>query len=349
MKLVTETPPYRQLTHEVIRPINGRSVTFTLMGTLMLLFLANWAVLWLSQAYPYNRGYWVVQQKWELLQNLTAPVDWLIVGDSTGNQGLVPDVFEERLGGTAVNLSTEGGMVALDDVWLLEDYIEKFGPPAHVLIIHSYDAWHRDVETIYIAKTPLSWNSWQNAYIPSLSLTAQESFNVWLARYVPLYADNVSLGKLIRQRIYGWPIFERRYKLQEDGFMPLESVPNSAFVYEDLETHLNFVANSSFVMSDVNRQALAQLKFLAETYHIEMYLAFGPMYEGLAEEEAFKAYFNLVQTELQSFADQSENVHLLPTTAVFPADQLENVDHVILDAARLYTNLIASDIEKLQQ
>lgn len=131
--------------------------------------------------------------------------------------------------------------------------------------------------------------------------------------------------------------------------MPLETVPASSSVLEDMQDHLKFVANNEFVMSDINQQALAQLVNLAEAHNIEVYLAFGPIYEGLAQEEAFQIYLGQVQAALQTFADQSEHVHLLETTAAFPADQMENVDHVILEAANTYTNLIAAEIEGLQK
>ena len=246
MELKSETPPYKQLTHEAIQPTNGRAATFTILGTIFFVLVANWAVMWLAETYPYNRGYWLVEQKWEKLEALTAPVDWLIVGDSTGNQGLVPEVLEERLGGTAVNLNTVGNMAALDDVWMLEAYIEQFGSPDQLLIIHSYDAWHRDVDPVFVAKTPLPWNSWQNKFAPPLLLTTQEKLNIWLARYFPLYADNVSLSVLIRERVFlQRPILQTRYALQPNGFMPVETVPASSQLNQDAQLHLDFVANNS--------------------------------------------------------------------------------------------------------
>ncbi len=350
MKLETEKAPYKQLTHEIIQPLNGRSAAITVIGTIFLLLLANWAVLWYIQEYPRNRGYWLVRQKWELLHELAAPVDWLIVGDSTGNQGLVPEVLEEQLGGTAVNLNTVGNMGAVDDVWMLEEYIERFGPPAHVLVIHSYDVWRRDVKPVFVAKTPLPWNSWQNKYVPSLSLTNEEQFNLWLVRYFPLYAENKSLGEIIKEWIYAQrPIFQKRFNLQDNGYMPLMTVPASSLFRQDVQNHINFVANSSFVMSDINQQALTQLINLADTHDIDVYLAFGPLFEEVAANEAFQTYYGQVRTELQAFADRSENLHLLPEIFTFPADQMENVDHVIFEAAKAYTSLIASAVEEVQK
>ena len=347
MKLESENPPYKQLTHEVIKPISRRSVAFTIGGTVLFLALLNWGVLWLEETYPYNRGYWLVNQKWEMLHTLVEPVDWLILGDSTGNQGIVPDVLEERFGGTAVNLNTVGNMGALDDVWMLEEYISRFGPPSNVLIVHSYDIWSRDVEPIYLAKTPLPWNSWQQTYAPVLSLTSQEEFNAWLARFVPLYADNISLGLLIRERVYlQKPVLAERYHLQPDGFMKVETAAGSAEIELDLQQHLIFVAEQKFELSEINQRVLSQLIFLAEENDIEVYLAFGPVYEALAQDDQFQTYFEDVRTELQSVAAQSEQLHLLGLRAVFPANQMENVDHLIFDAAKIYTNMIVDEIEK---
>ncbi|WP_420644534.1 hypothetical protein [Candidatus Leptofilum sp.] len=57
-------------------------------------------------------------------------------------------------------------------------------------------------------------------------------------------------------------------------------------------------------------------------------------------------YFQQVRAELQAFADESEQLHLLETLAAFPANQMENVDHLIFEAAKTYTGIIAAEIEE---
>ncbi|WP_420631804.1 hypothetical protein [Candidatus Leptofilum sp.] len=347
MPLKTETTPYKQLTREKVRPVRGTEVAFLILGTLFLLFLLNWGVLWLEKAYPYNRGYWLMAQKWERLYALPEPVEWLILGDSTGNQGIVPEVLTEQLGGTAVNLNTVGSMAALDDVWMLEAYIEEHGPPPHLLIVHTYQVWHRDIEPVFLAKMPIPWQSWENKFEPRVSLTAQEEMDAWLARYFPLYTDNVSLARLIRGWVYSQrPIFAQRYQLQADGFMRVEISPQAARVESDMQQHLKYVAFNSFELSTINQQALSQLIVLAEAHDIDVYLAFGPLYEGVVENARFQLYFQQVRAELQAFADESEQLHLLETLAVFPANQMENVDHLIFEAAKTYTGIIAAEIEE---
>jgi hypothetical protein len=48
------------------------------------------------------------------------PVDWLILGDSSVNQGVIPSIFEDEFGERAINLGTNGIMITLDDLWMIE-------------------------------------------------------------------------------------------------------------------------------------------------------------------------------------------------------------------------------------
>ncbi|GJM40176.1 MAG: hypothetical protein DHS20C20_04580 [Ardenticatenaceae bacterium] len=327
--------------------MNGRSAALTVGGTIFLLILINWGVMWMDRNYPENRGYWLVRQKWELLNQLSEPVDWLILGDSTGNQGLVPEVLTERLGGTAVNLNTVGGMGAVDDAWMLAEYIDRFGPPPQVLIVHTYDVWPRRVAPVFLAKTPLPWGAWQDEYIPSVILDGEEKRDVWLTRYFPLYANNTTLGRAIRRWIYeGTPILQKRFQLQPNGYMPLAAVPESSNIERDLQDHLHRINANAFSLSESNREALNQLVALAETHEIEIFLAFGPLYEKLAADENFQAYYAAERAEIEQITNLSAYVHLLETTAVFPADKMENVDHLIFEAAQIYTGMLSEEIRE---
>ena len=75
-----------QLTEEVVGPARPRRVWATLALTLALVALADVAVCALRDDHSTNRAYWLVREKWKLLTELDAPVDFLILGDSSGNQ-----------------------------------------------------------------------------------------------------------------------------------------------------------------------------------------------------------------------------------------------------------------------
>lgn len=53
-----------------------------------------------------------------------------------------------------------------------------------------------------------------------------------------------------------------------------------------------------------------------------------------------------MQDNLRQFDEESDRLHYLEVTAVFPADEMENVDHVIDAAAVKYTKMLAAAIDQ---
>jgi hypothetical protein len=106
----------------------------------------------------------------------------------------------------------------------------------------------------------------------------------------------------------------------------LLTAPSPDNVLKNADEHLAEVAHNSFYISSNNRAAMAQLRQLVDRYQFEVYLVNSPLYEGLLEDEAFQHYYADMQAQMRLYADQSEFIHFLELTAVFPADQMENVD-----------------------
>ena len=341
------TPPaYKQLTDEIEPEANGRSLLITLLATLILLLLINAASIWYLDKYPNNRGYWLVKAKWERLQAMEEPVDWLIVGDSSANQGIRPTDLTAELDGSAINLATVASMGAVDDVWMLQTYIQQFGPPPNVIVVHTTDAWHRQLQMVFIGKSTMPWSAW-NDLQPDLNLTFQQQLDIFLARYVPIYADNRSLSNVIMDTVIeGKPFFISKYSLDPHGFMAQQRAARSRVRKEAFEL-IQFAKNGQFVMSETNQQAVNQLVTLADTYAIQLYFVPGPLYEGLMEDEAFQDYFTQVQTTLLQLSQGSDHVHVIDRPITFPANEMENPDHIIERAVERYTRYIAAAIQDI--
>lgn len=343
----TDERLYMQLPREIAVRSSGRVVLLNVLVPLVVFLVTNVALLWYLDRYTVNRGYWLLERKWQILRTMKGPVEWLIVGDSSGNQGIVPSVLQDELGETAVNLCTIGGTAALDDVWMIEEYIARFGAPENVLVVHSYDAWHRDIQPILLAKIPLPWGYW-SAYEPAPDLSVEDQFNIFLGRYVPLYAENMTIGSIMMLAIQSPDsLFESPFHLEPDGYMPVTEA-DPRYVERDVEEHFDLVRENSFVLAEINRTSLEQIIVLADRHHIDVFIANGPIYEGLSEDEDFQEYFSEVQKELNGFAVRSEHVHYLPALAAFSSSQMQNVDHVIHSAAEKYTETLAVEIAKVR-
>lgn len=295
------------------------------------------AGLWLERSSP-NLGYRLIRSKWEALRALDAPVDWLILGDSSGNQGLRPDVLERTLGGRARNFCTIGDTLTLNDAWMLRDYLSRFPAPRAVVVVHVYDVWRRDPNVSILAQAPLSFFAWiglkPRPPLDSASLVE------WLAvRLLPIYSESLSLRDLIRRPTL------RRPDLPSpgpDGFMAVNGA-NPARVLEQKTGHLAFVRSTPFKMSPANRSGLEEMIRLAEEKGFDLWLTPSPMYEGLYHEPDFQAYYSALLAELDALSRIHPRVRILMREPpLYSPNQMENADHVVGEAALYYSERVAA-------
>ncbi|MEB3358125.1 MAG: hypothetical protein VKK04_15460 [Synechococcales bacterium] len=335
----------QSLPQERVAPVQRRTVWLTLGGAVALLLAANLAMDGLLTHFTTNRGYFLTRRKWELLANLQQPVDWLVLGDSSCNQGVVPEILSDRLGGTALNLCTFGPMLSLDNVWMLEQHIQQVGAPRHVLIVQVYDIWHREIdeESISLLAQIPDLAAKRSTLKPALSLNQEDETKLFLHRYAPLYSASETLEDWIREPLASYQYLQK-FTLTDSGFMPFaESRP--AEVRADTERHREFVQKERFQVSDINQRSLHRLRQLAETHGIEVYFASSPLYAGLYADPDLRAYYRQMYRWLEDFVASSDRLHLiLEDPVTFEAHQMQNADHVTPAAAAIYTERLAVEI-----
>ncbi|MGB3492351.1 MAG: hypothetical protein WBA57_06465 [Elainellaceae cyanobacterium] len=335
----------KPLPQEIVKPVRKRELWVGLIGTLLVLLLCNGLADLFLNYLNSNRGYFLVSLKWNLLMQQSRPVDWLIVGDSSCNQGVDPDVLMDELGGQALNLCTVGSMLTIDDVWMLEQHINQVGPPRNLVIVHVYDIWHRDVEEetlAHLAQIPLSNDELDKFSLP-LSLEPEDRLELFLHRSIPLYSANKSLEEWIREPVESFRE-SREFIVTDRGFMPRKEINQSLFS-QDVRKHLEFVGDHHFERSAINQKTLEQIRTFAEQYQIEVYLTSAPLYEGLYQDEEFRRYFRQMQRSLSDFAETSDRFHIiLKNPVTFNAEEMQNTDHLLAPAAETYTRRLARAI-----
>lgn len=280
----------------------------------------------------------MIRSKWQSLRALDAPVDWLILGDSSGNQGLRPDVLERTLGGRARNFCTIADTLTLNDAWMLRKYLSRFPPPKGVVVVHVYDVWRRSPSVAVLAQAPLSLTAWLDLR-PRPPLDSSALIE-WLAvRLLPIYSESLSLRELLRRPTL------RRPDLPvpgPDGFMATTEA-NPARVLDQKAGHLAFVRSTRFQMSEANRAGLEEMIRLAEEKGFDLWLAPSPMFAGLYREADFQAYYREEIAELEALSKLHPRLRLLlREPPLYSEAQMENADHVVGDAARAYSEVVAS-------
>ncbi|MEX1364099.1 MAG: hypothetical protein AB1Z98_13310 [Nannocystaceae bacterium] len=324
------------------------AVLVVLMAATVL--AANWGVGRFLDRRGTNLGYVYIAHKWRVLGRLRAPVDWLVLGDSSGSQGFDPAVLQEQTGKTAVNLGTIGNFGLSDDLWMLEEYIERFGPPQRVVLIHVYDVWYRRLKPDLVGRIPRPWVLTDET-AERYDFDEEMRRDIFLNRYVRLFAERTSLRKSIQ---YAWlrlvsdedELAELRRKdralppedpeLLDSGFVRMCGSATSA-LKRDARGHMRFVKKRRPRISKDNREALLEIARLAQEHGFEVHVVNGPVYERLRIKPEFGKYFDRQVQLLEKVVEDYPQVHIAPETMGFDGDQLQNVDHISCEATGDYT------------
>lgn len=313
--------------------------------SLVMVFLINLLMIGYLDRYSINYGYWTIHQKWNLLGRLTSPVDWLILGDSSCSQGIMPAIFISELNQSAINLCTTGDMGTLGDLWMLEEYIQRFGAPKNVLVVHTYDIWYRDFNPVRLGQIPRPWRFWENHTFGNDLMGKKDVRDAtFLEHYVPLYSQNKTIGMLIRSSVAGkHNPFIASWDIGPDGFVPAQE-PKPEIVLAGEKQQIDFVSQNKFQVSPLNEQALREIVEVADTYNFNLYLANSPVFADLFDNADYQAYYQSMQAYLQDLTNQSNYVQYISSVMTFPAEKMQNPDHLIVSAAEEYTQWLVREI-----
>jgi hypothetical protein len=332
-----QAAPYPQLTYERYESLGGwhKLRVVVLLSSLVVLTMNVLAFVYLETNDP-NSTFYIVRAKWRLLNELQNPVDWLILGDSSANQGFDPRILQTEYGLSSVNLGTIASWGLVDNAWMLERYIERFGAPQAVLMIHVYDAYDRTLRVRFMVQAPLHFGFWEQFGL-KVPIPDQEQMDYALNRYLPLYYHNRSIVNMLES-----DLINRRPVMPAtlDGFM-IEEKANPDLVVSDRNLHLADLPGMVFRPSSMNIAALRYMIGLAEREGFTLYLKDSPIDEILYNAPDFQAIHQEIQTWLRSFEAESSAFVYLDEPSLFPIDMLQNADHVTVKGAAIFTRQVA--------
>jgi hypothetical protein len=327
---------------EVVPKSRPRAVAISLVVALLAFLGANLCAKCVLDRHTSNRAYWLISAKWRLLEAQTAPVDWLILGDSSGNQAVQGDRLAQKLGGSTLNLCTIADMLVVHDAWVLRRYLDRVGPPKNVVVVHVADVWPRQLQNkqkMLLGKVPLPWGSWEKAE-PPLTLTPRETFALFLDRYVPLYTDNLTISRwATRPKTF----LKSRMSLDAWGYMRIDS-PDPKNAVQDGKNKILYFGNARKV-SSANQAGLLELIRLSEEYGFRLIVAHAPVVDVLGTSPQFAVRLREMEASLRQAAGPDTPLPLvLNPPVMFPAALMQNCDHVTHPAASRYTDLLSEAI-----
>ena len=160
--MIEDKPRYPQYPVEKAYTTSSRRVVLSIVLTLGIVIGLNILVRIYLDIRPESSTDRLIAYKWELVEGQTEKVNILILGDSSANQGVNPEIISEAFGGRVLNAATIGNWVLVDDVWLLETLINTVGPPDSVILVHVYDVYHRDFTKNLLIQGPVAPSEWNS-------------------------------------------------------------------------------------------------------------------------------------------------------------------------------------------
>ena len=337
----------KKLPEEKIIQLKKKSIIIVFSIVIVLVVLINIFFYYYLQNYISNNlGYVIVKKKWDLILKPNQNADVLILGDSSGNQGLKAELFASNLNLYALNLCTIGDLLLVDDSWMLQYYLSKHSPPKYVILIHVYDVWHRqNIQKILLSQFNFNLINSKN-FCPNIKLNWFDKINIELSKYIPLIYQNQGISYILT---HPKMIFKKNDKLfDEYGYMP-STLVNTDNVQRDFNEHIDFLKNNDFKISELNFQALENIIELSKKYDFKLYIANSPIYEDLYEHSYFSKYYKDLSEFLDSIDRENENVYFINNPPlIFPTEVMENVDHIIDSASVVYTLKILNEIKIIE-
>ncbi|HEY1038476.1 MAG TPA: hypothetical protein VGF30_03680 [Bacteroidia bacterium] len=329
---------------EIVKPSGKGEITTIFSFVLSVLLVLNVALYYYFEKFDPRDWKFLAHIKWGILKNLNGPADWLITGDSSGNQGIETSPFKEELGETAYNLCTIGPMLTLDDSWMLEYHINKYGPPKNVLMIHVYDLWNRKADHEVLSENPVT-TIFKDGLGPDLGWSYSQKAKMLSYRLFPIYSKHHGLKMLLSGEAK-W--FVPAAEVDSSGFNK-RILPKPDNVIKDTEGHIKFVKDSAFALSDECRMGLKHIKALVDKHNIELYITMSPLHDSLYFNPYFQKYKNSIDSMLYDFAQNDKHIHLINNPPmVFKAEEMDNSDHVVGKASHTFTLHLINEIKKIR-
>jgi len=325
-----------------------------------------------------NLAYGLTDQKWALLRepgSFDPRTVVLVLGDSAGNQGVDPVVLGRVLarGGEAgagvasatgnaprvLNLCTVADALAVHDAWMLSRWIEQHGPPAEVVLVHTYDMWYRRADAApaaaMLARVPVPLWEW-GGLRPRVRLSWERWALLLSSRWAPMYAQDASLRELLGSPARTWERVTTRagtiwQSVDKNGFLSASQARPVA-VERDTRGHLGFLRAhtrefTAFRLSEDNLAGLQEIARLGEEHGFRVWLAAAPMYRGLWESPAMQTYHGQLRARLRRFDRRHPSVGIVLSEPVrFEMHQMQNADHTVETAAAEYARVLGEAIRR---
>lgn len=344
--------PKRSHRPHMPHPRGWAGIAATLAVALVVLLVFNSGAYYYLREQPTSKSGWDAKAgayatlaPWHGLMDLEGPVDTIVLGDSCADWDMVTGPIADRLGGTCINLGNNGGSSLLMDSWMLQYYIDRFGPPHNVIVLRSCSSYEGQHRLEFLSLVPLEWGYWDRLG-PAPDWHKDELRRLFLSKYAVLDSRSDVLSDRLTHPL---DLFSQPHQKVEPDPGYSNGVPSDIASTLQNFTRKNLPSfYTPFVPSVDSANAVEVMSDRARSLGFQLYIAIGPEWDEAYQDPDRQGKVAGMEEWLYQFTD-SEYVHLVLTTPMlFRADQLHNPNHLRPGSEKQYTEAMVQDIVTIQ-
>lgn len=345
-----DTNPFRSgIISRVISPkgvMNG--ITFCFVILFSVIFINYLGYLYLEAqplrvTSPDAKWGWAhsVLPAWHGLLELQAPVDNIIMGDSTAGVCVITGPITDRLGGSTINLTNNVGSSILTDAWMVEQYIQRWGTPKNVLLIRSNSGYEVPHNLEFMSVVPLGWGYWDNI---APNWEKNELIDLFIKKYIVIYSNSDILSNRLLNPM---TMFKQPYQ-KTNPSLTYSSGSTAASDMDNVLKGRPAWIYGTFNPSIDSTTALKFMSNMAEKRGFNLYIIVGPECDEIFADPARKAKISSMYKYVAQFA-KSKNVYVIPNVPIqFKKESMQNPNHLRPGAEKVYSEKITDAIASIQ-
>ncbi len=296
-----------------------------------------------------------VEKKKELIAEPTN-YDTLILGDSTGIQGIIPDVYEHVTGKKTLNLTTYADRNAIGDIYLLRDYLDHHPAPTTIVLVRSVLSWYigygYEIVRLQFNNTDVALRATKSGVmsVPQFGrLLFEKVFPSFMYREKVAFTRGALLNKQAQ--------YENMLKYMEgkglkgyEPFNPQMHHPNLELSERNLDPFYKLtLSGGGLNLATYSMPLLHELCTLAEENNIQLYLAFNPLSHVVETDQRIGRSIEKLFTRVQQELAPTHNCRVLPKLWVMDDQYLSDLTHTNDAGAHVYTKYVAEEVMKLEK
>jgi hypothetical protein len=245
----------------------------------------------------------------------SGPVDVIFFGDSTGKDGILPDIIEQETGLKSINLASYAMVSGFADIYFLNKYLQKNTPPKKIFILRTLYTWKKPIRfDEYLEVSPDIGTSFY--LLKNSVFSVEKFFHAAIARHARILREN----NAIRRKVTApW---------NYDRYIP--------------EYANGRVIQGKHFVRDESLELLERMCNIAEKYDIEMYILQAPYAEKMKVDVDFMSSSAEIISTIQSVTENNSHCSFVDTLQFYKENLMADKTHTNKKGAEVFSTWLAN-------